>query len=31
MIEWILIGVFVFLAFLRVSAFRSSDFRKRGR
>jgi hypothetical protein len=31
MIEWILIGVLVLLAFLCISAFRSSDVRKRRR
>ena len=31
MIEWVLIGVFVLLVFLCVSAYWGSDFRKRGR
>ena len=31
MTEWVLIGVFVLLAFLCVTAYRSSDFRKRRR
>jgi len=31
MMVWILMGVFVVLAFLCVSAFWRSDFRKRGR
>jgi hypothetical protein len=31
MIVWVLIGLLVVLAFLCVSAFWGSDFRKRGR
>jgi hypothetical protein len=31
MMLWVLIGLFVVLAFLCLSAFWTSDFRKRGR
>jgi hypothetical protein len=31
MMVWVLVGLFVVLAFLCLSAFWNSDFRKRGR